>query len=129
MIKSWNFRASINWHIHCLLHLVVLFNAVENELTCLEIGPQFSSKFLQKYMFWIWLEFGSSLSEVFCEKGVCKNFTKSTGKHLRQSLFFNKVTGLNGETQFKHKKSGGVKLPPPHPPPVVFQKMHLQKRG
>ena len=36
-----------------------------------------------------------SLSEVFCKKGVLKNFTKFTEKHLCQSLFFNKVTGQN----------------------------------
>ena len=29
--------------------------------------------------------------EVFCKKGVLKNFAKFTGKHLCQSLFFNKV--------------------------------------
>ena len=33
----------------------------------------------------------SSLPEVFCKKGVLINFTKFTGKHLCQSLFFNKV--------------------------------------
>ena len=32
--------------------------------------------------------------EVFCKKGVFKNFAKVTGKHLCQSLFFNKVAGL-----------------------------------
>ena len=31
----------------------------------------------------------SSCSEVFCKKGVLENFTKFTGKHLCQSLFFN----------------------------------------
>ena len=36
----------------------------------------------------------SSRPEVFCKKGVLRNFTKFTGKHLRQSLFFNKVAGL-----------------------------------
>ena len=30
----------------------------------------------------------------FVKKGVLKNFTKFTGKHLCQSLFTNKVTGL-----------------------------------
>ena len=30
--------------------------------------------------------------EVFCEKVVFKNFAMFTGKHLCQSLFFNKVT-------------------------------------
>ena len=32
----------------------------------------------------------SSRPEVFCKKGVLRNFTKFTGKHLCQSLFFNK---------------------------------------
>ena len=35
----------------------------------------------------------SSRPEVFFKKGVLKNFTKFTGKHLCQSLFFNKVAG------------------------------------
>ena len=30
---------------------------------------------------------------VFCKKGVLRNFTKFTGKHLYQSLFFSKVAG------------------------------------
>ena len=29
--------------------------------------------------------------ELFCEKGALKNFAKFTEKHLRQSLFFDKV--------------------------------------
>ena len=33
-------------------------------------------------------------SEVFFRKGVFKNFAKSTGKHLCQNLYFNKVAGL-----------------------------------
>ena len=31
--------------------------------------------------------------EMFCRKGVLENFAKSTGNHLCQSLFFNKVAG------------------------------------
>ena len=31
--------------------------------------------------------------EVFCKNGVLRNFAKFTGKHLCQSLFFNKVAG------------------------------------
>ena len=37
--------------------------------------------------------FRGSRSEVFCKKGVLKNFPKFTGKHLFQSLFFNKFPG------------------------------------
>ena len=33
----------------------------------------------------------SSRPEVFCEKGVLRNFAKFTGKQLCQSLFFNRV--------------------------------------
>ena len=36
----------------------------------------------------------SSRPEVSCKKGVLRNFTKFTGKHLCQRLFFNKVAGL-----------------------------------
>ena len=35
-----------------------------------------------------------SRPEVFCKKGVLRNFAKFTGKHQCQSLFFNKVAGL-----------------------------------
>ena len=37
------------------------------------------------------------------KKGVLKNFAKSTGKHLCQSLFFNKVTGLRSATLLKKR--------------------------
>ena len=35
----------------------------------------------------------SSRLEVFCRKGILRNFAKFTGKHLYQSLFVNKVVG------------------------------------
>ena len=35
------------------------------------------------------------------KNGVARNFTKFTGKHLRQSLFFTKVTGLRPATSLK----------------------------
>ena len=36
----------------------------------------------------------SSPPEVFCKKGILRNYSKFTLKHLCQSLFFNKVAGL-----------------------------------
>ena len=41
---------------------------------------------------WTFFKNRSSRSEVFCKKGVLKNFAKFAGKHLRLSLFFNKET-------------------------------------
>ena len=40
----------------------------------------------------------SSRGKVFYKKGVLKHFTKFTGKHMCQSLFFNKVAGLRDAT-------------------------------
>ena len=34
----------------------------------------------------------STRPKVFCKKGVLKNFAKFTGKHMCQSLFFNKIS-------------------------------------
>ena len=38
--------------------------------------------------------FRSSRPEVFWKKGALRSFAKFTGKHLCQSLLFNKVAGL-----------------------------------
>ena len=52
----------------------------------------------------IWLRwFRSSRPEVLCKKGVLRNFTKFTGKHLCQSLFLNKVAGLRPATLLKKR--------------------------
>ena len=37
------------------------------------------------------------------KKGVLRNFAKFTGKHLCQSLYFNKVAGLRPATLLKKK--------------------------
>ena len=45
----------------------------------------------------------SSRPEVFGKKGALRNFAKFTGKHLCQSLFFNKVAGLRPATLLKKR--------------------------
>ena len=45
----------------------------------------------------------SSRPEVFRKKGVLRKFAKFTGKHLCQSLFFNKVAGLRPATLLKKR--------------------------
>ena len=49
------------------------------------------------------LIYRSSRPEMFCKKGVLRNFAKFTGKHLCQSLFFNKVAGLRPATLLKKR--------------------------
>ena len=44
------------------------------------------------------LKYRSSRPEVLCKKDVLRSFIKFTGKHLCQSLSFNKVAGLRPET-------------------------------
>ena len=46
----------------------------------------------------LWSKTRSGHSDVFCKKGVLRNFTKFTGKHLCKSFFFNKVAGLRPDT-------------------------------
>ena len=41
--------------------------------------------------------------DVFCAKGVLRNFKKFTRKHLCLSLFFNKVAGLRSATLLKKR--------------------------
>ena len=43
----------------------------------------------------------SSHQRCSIKKGVLRNFAKFTGKHLCQSLFFNKVAGLRPATLLK----------------------------
>ena len=49
------------------------------------------------------VNFRSSRLEVFCKTGVLRSFPKFTGKHLCQSLFFNKVAGLRPATLLKKR--------------------------
>ena len=48
-------------------------------------------------------DFRSSHQRCSLKKGALRNFTKFTGKHLCQSLFFNKVAGLKPETLLKNR--------------------------
>ena len=45
----------------------------------------------------------SSHQRCSMKKGVLRNFTKFTGKHLCQSLLFNKVAGLRPATLLKKR--------------------------
>ena len=61
-------------------------------------GLQKRGGFSTFYRFWsqnhIFTHCRSSPQEVFSKKGILRNLAKFTGKHLWQSLFFNKLAGL-----------------------------------
>ena len=57
-----------------------------------------------------WPSGRSSHSRCSIKKGVLKNFAKFTGKHLCQSLFFNKFAGLRPATFFKKGSGTGIFL-------------------
>ena len=55
-------------------------------------------------MLWIFdIKILSSRREVFCKKGILRNFTTFSGKHLCQSLFLNKVAHLRSATLLKKR--------------------------
>ena len=73
----------------------------------------FSTDYGSSLIFWkVWLLFEicssrSSRPEVFLKKGVLRNSTKFTRKHLCQSLFFNKVAGFSPATLLKNRLWNG----------------------
>ena len=91
LLLAWNTGWEY-WMISIILHADPLFQ--RNQASFKEF-LYWSAFFFDKFES---LHTRSSRLEVFCKKGVVENFAKFTGKHLRQSLFFNKVAGLSPTT-------------------------------
>ena len=66
----------------------------DSSLLSSEVSLSFSDSLVSFSNFDKLKPYRSSRLEVFCKKGVLRNFTKFTGKRLCQSLIFNKVAGL-----------------------------------
>ena len=75
---------------HLGLHVIIL-------------RSNFSSSINIKKTLWTSFNARSNRPKVFCKKEVLENYPKFTGKHLCQSLFFNKVAGLRPATLLKKK--------------------------
>ena len=71
----------------------------------------------------------SELSEAdvfwFCKKGVLRNFARFTGKHLSQSLFFNKIRDSGNIIEVAFVKEESVKLKTSCV--LIFQKMWKER--
>ena len=61
------------------------------------------STLIEHSYYWALLAYRSSRLEVFCKITVLRNFEKLTGKHLFQSLFFNKVEACNRNFLNSHR--------------------------
>ena len=91
-------------------HLLKCPYLMSYSFTCFECNPKHTSSVFMYYNVDNFLTgvtsnamtSKSSRLEVFFKKGVLRNFTKFTGKHLCQSLFFNKVAGLRPEQNSKN---------------------------
>ena len=70
--------------------------------TCLDMYTYLDRKLARNIKF---SEAQKQPPEVFCKKGVHKDLAKSTRKHLRPSLFFNRVAG--SEKHLFHRSPPG----------------------
>ena len=98
---SWlSIKSSSSEHFFCIAMLLSI-----KEFTCfwikLTVKETFSRSLSSSLI--VTLISKSSRPEVFCKIGVLRNFAKFTGKHLYQSLLFNKVAGLRPATLLKKR--------------------------
>ena len=103
-LQDWRMATSVNFlFLSCLVILNFLW-VIKLSTFCGKcrslgaLGFAFSFKLSLRWLPVSWLNSVSSLStyrsshrRCLARKGVLVNFTKFTGKHLRHSLFFNKV--------------------------------------
>ena len=108
LLSEWYFRKKNITTTEVVFIQLLSYNIVskqkkknENENTeCHDKFIPFKSHLNPKHgsltflLFGSWSFVRSSHPEVFCEKGVLRSFAKFTGKHLCQSLFFDKVADL-----------------------------------
>ena len=80
---------SFSFH-HCLLCLLTSGTFDYSELADIEAFD--FSDFESRVLLFLF-QVHKQPPEVFCKKGVLRNFAKFTGKHLCQSFYFNKVAG------------------------------------
>ena len=74
---------------------------LSSQVTLIPFGIFIDNERLLTYGYSV--KYRSSRPDVFCKEGVLRNFTKFKGKHLCQSLFFNKVADLRPATLLKKR--------------------------
>ena len=88
LLLAWDTGWDIEW-----------YQSFSMQILCFRETRQVSKSFCTAQHFFFdkfeSLHIRSSRPQVFCKEGVLENFAKVIGKHLRQSLLFNKVAGLS----------------------------------
>ena len=97
MILNQNWNSNSDSSSFCVLPVLLLLSIINVSVI---IYAQLCN--LYSYEVHTFLS-GSSCPEVFCKEGGLRNFAKFTGKHLCQSLSFNKVAGLRPATFLKRR--------------------------
>ena len=87
----------VRWEIPKITLVPVILHVVLSFVPVLYVILP-GSFYLKLYISCLMEIFQKQPHEVFHEKSVLKNFIKFTGKHLYQSLFFNKVAGFRPAT-------------------------------
>ena len=86
-----DFSKICDWFIYNKLSICISEDETKSVLFTIDHGlnltENLDKKYVHLHLFHITI-FRSSRPEVFCKKGVLKNFKKFTGKNLRQSFFF-----------------------------------------
>ena len=111
MSRPWLIKTNswTHWRRYNFLTNIVVFNKENVWITlCVFYQRNMATKFImvnffqdcQKILFYY--TFSSSRPELFCKKGILKNFAKFTGKHLCQSPFFNKQEFLRTSFSIEH---------------------------
>ena len=68
-----------------------MFHEYKKARAIIELKSILTALYVIYYLDFQYTRSRSSRPEVFCKKGVLRNLTKFTEKHLCQNLFFNKV--------------------------------------
>ena len=94
-----NFSKHLVWRMQRRGRSTLLKMELFEKIVYLSVVDYFRKKFHLRCLTRFWIQLWNTCDrrsrlEVFCKKGILENFAKFTGKHLCQSLFFNKVAGL-----------------------------------
>ena len=88
---------------HMIITLIIIIYLLFKVLHCFDVLMNFVYCLRSIRILVVFINYRSSRTELFYKKYVLQNFAKLTGKHLYQSLLFNKVAGFKPATSLKRR--------------------------